>query len=69
MSKLKEQMKADLQLNGFKPNTQRTYLREVSNFARYFDKSPEELGKEEVKEYLLHLMKIRSYPRGHSSSM
>ena len=56
MSKLKEQMKADLQLRGFKPRTQKTYLREVSNLARYFDKSPEELGKEEVKKYLLHLI-------------
>jgi site-specific recombinase XerD len=64
MSKLKEQMKADLQLNGFKPNTQRTYLREVSNFARYFDKSPEELGKEDVKEYLLHLMNDKKLSQG-----
>jgi site-specific recombinase XerD len=64
MSKLKEQMKADLQLKGFKPNTQRTYLREVSNFARYFDKSPEELGKEEVKEYLLHLMNDKKLSQG-----
>jgi site-specific recombinase XerD len=64
MSKLKEQMKADLQLKGFKPNTQRTYLREVSNFARYFDKSPEELGKEEVKKYLLHLIEDKKLSQG-----
>ena len=64
MSKLKEQMKADLQLKGFKLSTQRTYLREVSNFARYFDKSPEELGKEEVKEYLLHLMNDKKLSQG-----
>ena len=64
MSKLKEQMKADLQLKGFKPSTQRTYLREVSYFARYFDKTPEELGKEEVKEYLLHLMNDKKVSQG-----
>jgi len=69
MSKLKEQMKADLQLKGFKPNTQRTYLREVSNFARYFDKSPEELGKEEVKEYLLHLMNDKKLSQGTFNPM
>jgi site-specific recombinase XerD len=57
-------MKADLQLKGFKLSTQRTYLREVSNFARYFDKSPEELGKEEVKEYLLHLMNDKKLSQG-----
>ena len=64
MSKLKEQMKADLQLRGFKPRTQKTYLREVSNLARYFDKSPEELGKEEVKKYLLHLIKDKKLSQG-----
>jgi integrase/recombinase XerD len=64
MSKLTEQMKADLQLKGFKPNTQRTYLIEVGNLARYFDKSPEELGKEEVKEYLLHLMNDKKLSQG-----
>jgi site-specific recombinase XerD len=51
-------------LKGFKLSTQRTYLREVSNFARYFDKSPEELGKEEVKEYLLHLMNDKKLSQG-----
>jgi len=64
MSKLKEQMKADLQLRGFKPRTQETYLREVSNLARYFDKSPEELGKEEVKKYLLHLIEDKKLSQG-----
>lgn len=64
MSKLKEQMTADLQLKGFAPKTQKVYLREVGNLARYFDKSPEELGKEEVKEYLLHLMNDRKLSQG-----
>jgi len=64
MSKLKEQMKADLQLRGFKPRTQETYLREVSNLARYFDKSPEELGKEEVKKSLLHLIEDKKLSQG-----
>ena len=64
MSKLKEQLKADLQLRGFKPRTQETYLREVSNLARYFDKSPEELGKEEVKKYLLHLIEDKKLSQG-----
>ena len=51
-------------MKGFKPNTQRTYLIEVGNLARYFDKSPEELGKEEVKEYLLHLMNDKKLSQG-----
>ncbi len=62
MSTLREQMQADLQLLGITPKTQHVYLREVSNFAKYFDKSPELLGESEVKEYLLHLMNEK--PRG-----
>jgi integrase/recombinase XerD len=64
MSKLKEQMVADLLLKGITPGTQRTYLREVSNLAKYFDKSPEDLSEEEVKEYLVHLMRDRKLSGG-----
>jgi integrase/recombinase XerD len=64
MSKLKEQMLADLQLKGITPSTQRKYLREVSNFAKYFGKSPEELGEKEVKEYLVYLLEERKLSRG-----
>ena len=43
MSTLIEQMLAELQLKGLTPKTQKIYLREVSNYAKYFGKSPEEL--------------------------
>ena len=45
MSTLREQMEADLQLRGITPRTQKDYLREVSKLAKYFKKSPEELGE------------------------
>ncbi len=57
MSTLREQMQTDLQLRGITPRTQKDYLREVSNLAKYFKKSPEELGEKEIKEYLVHLLK------------
>jgi integrase/recombinase XerD len=57
MSTLREQMQADLQLRGITPRTQKDYLREVSNLAKYFNKSPEELGEKEIKEYLVHLLR------------
>lgn len=59
MKKLRNQMLVDLQLRGAKPNTQKNYLREVDNLAKYFNRSPEELGEAELKEYLLYLMKER----------
>ena len=64
MGKLRDQMLADLQLRGATPRTQKTYLREVSNFAKYFNRSPKELGEGELKEYMLYLMKQRHLSDG-----
>ncbi len=55
--KVKRSDVVDLQLSGAKPSTQRTYLREAENLAKYFHKSPEQLGENELKAYLLYLMK------------
>jgi len=57
-------MLVDLQLSGAKPNTQKNYLREVDNLAKYFNRSPEELGEDELKEYMLYLMKERHLSEG-----
>ena len=43
MGKLRDEMLVDLQLSGTKPRTQKTYLREVENLTKYFNRSPEEL--------------------------
>ena len=64
MSKLREQMQADLQLIGITPKTQHIYLREVSNLAKYFNKPPEQLEENEVKEYLLYLLNKRNLSQG-----
>lgn len=64
MEALREQMIKDLQLKGITPKTQRKYLREVTNLSNYFGKSPEQLGQEEVKKYLLHLLEDRKLSRG-----
>lgn len=64
MGKLRDQMLVDLQLSGAKPRTQETYLREVKNLAKYFNRSPEELGEAELKEYLLYLINKRRLSEG-----
>jgi site-specific recombinase XerD len=55
MGSLREQMIQNLQLRGATAKTQRIYLREVTKLAKYFGKSPDELGEDEIKGYLLHL--------------
>jgi integrase/recombinase XerD len=55
MGSLREQMTQDLQLKGTTAKTQHIYLREVTKLAKHYSKSPDELGENEIKEYLLHL--------------
>jgi site-specific recombinase XerD len=64
MGTLRDQMMADFQLKGLTLKTQKIYLREVRNYAKYFDKSPELLGESELKEYLLYLLNERHLSHG-----
>ena len=56
MTPLRKRMMEELQLRNLSPVTADTYLRAVERFARYYNLSPEKLGAEKVREYLLHLM-------------
>lgn len=48
-------MLEDMQIRNFARNTQETYLLQVALFARYFNKSPELLGPEQIREYQIYL--------------
>jgi site-specific recombinase XerD len=45
----------DLRVRNYSPHTQSGYVRYVRFFAEHFGRSPEKLGKEHVREYLVHL--------------
>jgi hypothetical protein len=45
----------DMQVRNFSCHTQSSYVQQVSLFARYFDKSPELLGHEEIRAYAVYL--------------
>ena len=64
MGTLRDQMLMDLQLSGAKPRTQETYLREVENLAKYFKRSPAELGEAELKKYMLYMINERHLSEG-----
>ena len=55
MSVLRQRMIEDMQLHNLALNTQISYIQQVSCFARYFDKSPTELGEEEIRAYQVYL--------------
>jgi hypothetical protein len=47
----------DMQVRNFSPHTQSTYVLQVSLFARYFTKPPDQLGPEEIRSYQVYLTK------------
>ena len=55
MGKLHEQMKADLTLKGYSQHTFAGYLPRCRKFAKHFIRSPEEMGEEEIRAFLLYL--------------
>jgi len=52
-------MTEDMQVRNLALNTQVSYVREVSLFARYFHKSPELLGPEDIRAYQVYLTNER----------
>jgi integrase/recombinase XerD len=59
MTPLRQRMLEEMQIRNLSPETQRSYLGHTSLFARYFGKSPDLLGPDEVRTYLLHLVRER----------
>lgn len=55
MTPLRQRMTEDMRVRNLAPNTQTSYVQQVSLFARHFNKSPELLGPEEIRTYQLYL--------------
>ena len=57
MTSLRQRMLEDMQIRNFSQNTQRSYLQQISLFARHFHRSPDGLGPENIRAYQLYLTK------------
>jgi site-specific recombinase XerD len=55
MMPLRQRMTEDMQVRNLAQNTQMSYVQQVSQFARYFNKSPELLGPEDIRAYQVYL--------------
>lgn len=55
MTPLRQRMLDDLRVRNYAAKTQTTYIQRVAHFAAYFKRSPEQLGTEEIRTYLVHL--------------
>ena len=59
---LRQRMIEDMTIRRLKERTQDFYQRTVGNYAKYFDRSPAELGFEHVRQYQLHLIRSGCNP-------
>lgn len=59
MGALKDRMIQDMKLRGFAPRTRESYTRAVYQLARYFNRSPDELEEEDLRDYFLYLVEER----------
>lgn len=59
MTPLRQKLIDEIQLRGFSVHTQDSYVRSVTGLARFYHRSPEQIMDEEIKAYLLHLLRIK----------
>ena len=59
MGRLRDRMIMDMELKNLSPRTIKTYLYWMKQFTIYYGKSPEQLGDEEIRDYLHYLLKDR----------
>ena len=64
MTSLRQRMLEDMQVRRLSPFTQRTYVETVARFARYFDRSPDRLGPEQIRAYQVYLATERRLATG-----
>jgi site-specific recombinase XerD len=55
MTVLRQKMLEDMQLHGFAIRTQEAYLSAVSQVAKHYRKSPDQINEEELRQYFLFL--------------
>jgi len=56
-------MLEDLQLAGYTPKTQKSYIDAVRGLAKHYKRSPDQLSEEEVRRFFLHLVNVRKSAR------
>ena len=63
MTVLRQKMIEDMQLRGFALRTQEAYLLAVRQMARYYNKSPDLVTEEELRQYFLYLKNVKHAAR------
>jgi len=64
MTPLRKRMIDEMAMRNFSQKTIGLYVNNVARFARHFGKSPEQLGSEHVRRYLLYLVQEKKLAWG-----
>lgn len=57
MTSLRQRMLEDLQIRNYAPTTMECYVRSVAEFAKHFNRPPDQLGPEEIRSWQLFLIR------------
>ena len=60
MTPLRQRFIEDLRIRNLSAKTIKAYVAGVVRFARHFDRSPADLGREEIRSYQLHLLRLQA---------
>ena len=60
---LRQKLIEDMQLRGLSTSTQENYVRVVRQWAGYYEKSPDRISEEELRQYFLYLSQVRKVSR------
>lgn len=63
MTALRQKMIEDMQLHGFAERTQKSYMQAVRQLAEYYNKPPDQITEEELRQYFLYLKNVKKVSR------
>ncbi|MGH7288924.1 MAG: tyrosine-type recombinase/integrase [Myxococcota bacterium] len=63
MTDLRRRMMQDLELGGYAKTTTKHYIECIRMFAKFHRRSPAELGQEQIRQWVRHLMKQKLSPQ------
>ena len=63
MTTLRQKMIEDMQLHGFAERTQKSYMQAVRQLSEYYNKPPDQIREEELRQYFLYLKNVKKVSR------
>ena len=69
MTPLRQRMIEDLQLRGMSERTQESYVRAVRQLAEHYNKSPQIITEEELRDYFLYVKNEKNGPAAPAPSL